>query len=126
MAEGARTLTNDKFVFAGALAGGAAGYFLFFYLAAHGYYGLAIPGGLLGIGAGISRSSSRLTPLACSLLALALGTFTEWRYAPFIADGSLGYFLRHFGDLTPMTVIMIAIGVFAGFWVPFRRRKTAA
>lgn len=126
MVEGARALTNDKFVFAGALAGGVAGYFLFFWLAGHGYYGLAIPGGLLGVGAGISRSSSRLTPLTCALLALALGTFTEWRYAPFIADASLVYFLRHFGDLAPATVIMIAIGVFAGFWVPFRRRRTAA
>jgi hypothetical protein len=124
VAEGARTLINDRLTLLGALAGGLAGYFLFFWLADRGYFGLAIPGGFLGIGAGVFRSSSRLTPLTCALLALALGVFTEWRYAPFVVDGSFGYFLRHFGNLQPASVIMIAIGVFAGFWVPFRRRKT--
>jgi len=113
-------------VFLGALAGALAGYVLFFWLAGYGYYGLAFPGGLLGVGAGVFRSQSLLTPLMCALLALAAGTFTEWRYAPFIVDGSLGYFVRHFGDLRPPTVIMIAIGVFAGFWVPFRRRRAVA
>ena len=98
---------------------------LFFWLASRGYYGLAIPGGLLGLGAGVFRCRSRLTPLACALLALAVGVFTEWRYAPFIVNDSLGYFISHFGDLQPMSVVMIAIGVFAGFWVPFRRRRTA-
>lgn len=124
MAERDRALIKDRLVFLCALAGGAAGYFLFFWLAGYGYYGLAFPGGLLGVGAGIFRCRSRLTPLACALLALGLGVFTEWRYAPFIVDGSLGYFVRHFGDLRPPTVIMIALGVFAGFWVPFRRRRT--
>lgn len=119
-------MKNDARVFLGAIGGGIAGYALFFWLAAHGYYGLAVPGGLLGIGAGVFRSTSRLTPLTCALLALALGLFTEWRHAPFIVDDSLGYFLRHFSDLQPATVIMIAIGVFAGFWVPFRRRKTVS
>lgn len=113
-------------MFLGALTGGAAGYFLFFWLASRGYYGLAIPGGLLGVGAGVFRCRSRLTPLACAVLALALGAFTEWRYAPFIVDSSLGYFVRHFSDLQPASVIMIAIGVFAGFWVPFRRRRTVS
>jgi hypothetical protein len=118
------TLKDDGLVLAGALVGGAVGYLLFFYLAGHGYYGLAIPGGLLGLGAGVFRSRSRLTPLVCALLALGAGVFTEWRYAPFIVNDSFGYFISHFGDLQPMTVIMIAIGVFAGFWVPFRRRRT--
>jgi Zn-dependent protease with chaperone function len=116
---------RDALVFLGAASGGALGYALFFYLASRGYYGLVLPGACLGLGAGIVRSTARVTPILCALLALALGAFTEWRFSPFLLDRSLGYFIRHFGDLSPTTVLMIALGIFAGFWVPFRRRKGA-
>ncbi len=62
------------------------------------------------------RSALRITPLLCALLALAAGALTQWRYAPFLADHSLTFFVTHFGYLQPGTVLMIAIGVFAGFW----------
>ena len=115
-------MKSDKLVLAGAAAGGVAGYFLFFWLVGRGYFGLAVPGGFVGIGAGVFRSRSRITPIVCALIALGLGALTEWRYAPFLGDSSLGYFVRHFGDVPPAGVISIAIGTFAGFWVPFRRR----
>src|SRR5262249_34107067 len=56
-------------------------------------------------------------------LAIALGLFTEYRFAPFADDDSLGYFLAHVLDLRPLTLLMIGLGGLIGFWVPFRRRK---
>ena len=107
---------------------GALGYFLFFWLAGHGFYGMIIPGGLLGIGAGIFKSRSITIAVICGFAALALGLFTEWRFAPFVADDSLGYFLGHFYQLNPTTLVMIAVGAAIGFWhhfgtaLPFGRR----
>jgi hypothetical protein len=103
----------DGRVFAGAIVGGLVGYFAFFWLLRHGYYALMLPGALVGIGAGVFRSASRLTPLSCALIALALGYFTEWRFAGRVQD------------LPDLAVTMIALGTFAGFWVPFRRRLRA-
>jgi len=86
---------NDILVLLGAALGGLVGYLVFFALSRRGLYGLALPGGLLGLAAGVFKTRSRVIPVVCGLLALALRLFTEWRYAPFVADGSLGYFLSH-------------------------------
>jgi hypothetical protein len=110
-------------VVCGALAGGVLGYFAFFWIANQGYYALALPGGLLGIGAGIAKNRSVLVALSSCLSATALGLFTEWRYAPFIKDDSLGYFLAHVHELKPITLVMILLGGLIGFWVPFRRME---
>src|SRR5580765_8080612 len=80
---------------AGGALGGTLGYFIFFELITHGLYGMIIPGGLLGIGAGLARSRSLALPVACGVAALLLGLFTEWRFQPFRADASFTYFLRH-------------------------------
>jgi uncharacterized membrane protein len=45
----------------GAIIGGLAGYFIFLWLASQGFYGLIIPGGLLGIAAGFAKSRSLAT-----------------------------------------------------------------
>jgi len=116
---------SDFLVLLGAGVGGALGFLLFSWLAGRGLYGLALPGGLLGLGAGIFRSRSKVIPIVCGLLALTLGLFTEWRYEPFIADGSLGYFVSHVHHLQPITLVMIAVGTLIGFWVPFRRGQAA-
>jgi len=108
-------------VLCGAAAGGTLGYFTFFWVLTQGFYGLVLPGGLLGLGAGIARNRSIWLAVGCGLLAIALGLFTEWRYAPFIKDESLGYFLLHPHELKPITLLMIALGGLIGFWVPFRR-----
>ena len=107
-------MKNDGRVLAGAVVGGVLGYFLFFWLLGRGYYALVVPGALVGVGAGVFRSTSRLTPLTCAVLALAIGYFTEWRFAGRVQD------------LPDLAMIMIALGTFAGFWVPFRRRFRAA
>jgi hypothetical protein len=107
----------------GALAGGALGYFAFFWIASQGFYALILPGGLLGLGAGIVQNKSVLVAIVCGLLATALGVVTEYRFAPFVADDSLPYFVSHLFDLKPVTLIMIAAGGLIGFWVPFGRKE---
>lgn len=102
---------------AGAAAGGGVGYFLFSWLTSQGFYAVALPGVLLGIGAGMLRQRHSLEfSLVCGLSALAMGIFAEWTRFPYAADESLAYFLMHLQDLRPVTIIMIALGGFAGFW----------
>jgi len=108
-------------VLAGAVAGGVLGYFVFVWLAHQGLYALAVPGGLVGLGAAFFRNKSLPVAIGCGMLALAVGLFSEWKFAPFIDGGSLGYFLLHIHQLRPVTLIMIGVGGFIGFWVPFRR-----
>ena len=84
-------------------------------------YALALPGALVGLGAAAFKPSSKTLCIATGVLALAAGLFTEWSTAPFLADGSLLYFLGHVHELRPMTMIMIAIGVVAGFAIPLRK-----
>ena len=112
---------GEILVLLGAAVGGVLGYVLFFAIARRGFYGLAVPGGLLGFGAGLFKTKARSIAIVCGLAALALGLFTEWRFAPFMADESLGYFVLHLHKLRPLTLIMIAVGALIGFWVPFRR-----
>lgn len=119
-------LKQNALVLLGAAVGGLAGYAAFFWLVRQGLYGLILPGGLLGLGAGIFKTRSMTIAVACGVLALGLGLFTEWRFAPFVANDGLGYFLSHVHQLKPVTLIMIAVGALIGFWVPFRRRQEAA
>src|SRR6267142_5041616 len=96
---------------AGALAGGALGHFAFLWIARQGFYALMLPGALAGLGGGLFvKNKSVLRGVLCGLFAILLGLFSEWRFAPFIADPRLGYFLVHVFDLKPITLLMIAIG----------------
>jgi len=104
----------------GAILGGTLGCLGFHWLVDQGYYGLILPGGLLGIGAAFGKARSIGLPVACAIAALALGLFAEWRDFPFVKDESFGYFLRHLTDLKPITLIMIAVGAALGFWMPYR------
>jgi hypothetical protein len=113
-------------VLCGAVAGGMLGYFGFFWIAAQGFYALALPGGLLGLGAGIVKNRSIVVAVSCGLTATALGVFTEWRFAPFIDDDSFAYFLAHVYQLKPITFVMILVGGLIGFWVPYRRKANNA
>lgn len=112
---------GDATVVLGGLVGGVVGYLLFFWVARQGYYGLILPGGLLGLGAGLGRARSIATACVCGLGALGLGLVAEWQFAPFRADHGLGYFLTHLPELKPLTLGMIAVGTAIGFWLPFRR-----
>jgi hypothetical protein len=106
---------------AGAVIGGIVGHFVFGWILTKGYYGMILPGGLLGLGAGFGKTRSVWLAVAFGVAAVCLGFFTEWRYRPWQKDESLGYFLRHISDLDLVTLGMIAAGGALGFWVPFRR-----
>lgn len=107
----------------GALLGGVLGWFGFFWVAQQGLYALVLPGGALGIGAGaLVRHRSVPFSLGCGVAALVLGVLAEWRFAPFIKDASLGYFLSHLHQLKPVTLLFIALASFIGFWMPFRAK----
>jgi hypothetical protein len=114
-------MKDNLLTLAGAAVGGALGYAIFFWLVRQGLYGLIVPGGLLGLAAGCFKPRSLSVPVVCGVAALVLGVFTEWKFAPFVADEGLGYFLRHLHELKPMTIIMILVGTAIAFWVPFRR-----
>lgn len=113
-------------VLAGALVGGLIGHFAFLWMLRQGYYAMILPGGLLGLGAGWTRNRSRVLAVICGVLALGLGLVSEWRGFPFAADPSWGFFLKHVGDLQPITMLMIGVGAFIGFWIPFRRIEPTA
>ena len=116
-------LKNDCLVLAGALVGGLVGYIVFKWLLGQGFYGLMLPGGLLGMGAGVFKTRTKAVAIVCGVLALVLGLLVEWNSFPFSANESLGYFFTHFYDLKPATLIMIAVGAAIGFWIPFRRSQ---
>jgi hypothetical protein len=70
---------------------------------------------------------SLLLAIICGVAGVALGLFTEWRFAPFIADHSLSYFLSHLHLLRPITWIMLALGAFLSYRLALGRdRNTTA
>jgi hypothetical protein len=114
---------DNLLALAGGLVGGALGYYAFFILAKQGFYALAVPGTLIGLGAGVGKNHTTLVPAICGIGALLLGLYTEFSFAPFVDDDSLGYFVRHLHQLRSMTWIMILIGVGIAFYVPARQTQ---
>ena len=106
--------------------GGILGHLAFLWIARQGFYALILPGALLGFGASLFMSTSKAVHCICGFLALALGLYTEWSFAPFVADKSFPYFLSHAHQLKPITLIMIAVGALLGFWIPRGRVRAAS
>lgn len=110
-------LSNWLLGVVGGIIGGAIGYFAFFFIARQGFYAMVLPGALLGLGCGfLSGFRSTSLGIACGICAVLLGFFIEWQFAPFVLDESFTYFITHVHDLKPMTLAMIAMGGFMGFW----------
>jgi hypothetical protein len=100
----------------GGIAGGTAGYFVFFYATRQGLYPMVLPGALVGLGCGaMLGTKSNAMGIFCGVSALALGLFIEWQFAPFARDPSLGFFLSHINQLRSMTLILIVIGALLAF-----------
>jgi len=114
-------MKQTLFAIAGAVVGGILGYYGCGWMLKYRLHALALPGGLLGIGASIGKTRSIWLPVGFGLAALALGIFTEWKHFPFVKDDSLTFFVLHLTDNDPVTLLLIAIGGALGFWIPYRR-----
>jgi hypothetical protein len=113
-----RHLISNVLGLVGAMVGGALGFYTFDWLRGQGFYGLMIPGALLGLGCSLlAQHRSTARGIICGLAALALGLYTEWRFWPFIADPSLSYFLKNVGSLKPVTLLMLGVGALIAFWI---------
>ena len=110
-----------------AAVGGVIGHFAFLWIVRQGFYALALPGILIGCGAGWSlRQRSGTCAIICALLALVAGIVSEWRAHPFIKDDGFGYFIQHLQDLRPITIIMILLGAIFAAWFGMGRERDAA
>jgi hypothetical protein len=104
-----------------AVFGAILGYLGFVWMADQGVYALALPGCLLGLGAGMAGNRSQSLANVCGLGALGLGLFAEWKRFPFAVDDSLSYFVLHVHHLQPWTMLMLGVGTILGFWIPYSR-----
>jgi hypothetical protein len=118
-------MKDTLLVLAGAVIGACVGHLGVGWLWGQGYYAMILPGGLCGLGAGVFRTRSRIAPFICGILAIVATLYAEWRYFPFVTDGSLRFFLSHLTSLQTMTIIDLVVGAVIGFYVPFRRGQDA-
>lgn len=101
----------------GAFVGGSVGWFLFGLLFGNGFYALALPGVFVGLGFGqLARLRNSAAGVFCAVFAAILMLMCEWRYRPWLADDSFGYFFSHLHELTTATLLFLAIGVAFAFW----------
>ena len=101
----------------GAVLGAVAGYYVFLWLLTQGYYGLAMPAILLGVGFGIFARRSMISGgLFCAVGGLVLMIYCEWSKWPFVKDESLQYFVKNIFSLKPVTLGSMAIGMAGAFW----------
>lgn len=110
-------------VLAGALIGAVAGIAVFTWLVhSFGAYGFAIPGVATGLGASVKTEVPKWSAIVSGFIGLFAGVFATWKEAPFVADGSFGYFLTHLHDLPSYQMLLLALGAAIAFWLPWRRR----
>ncbi len=118
MAVTARQITSNILGLIGAAVGGVLGYYNFLWILNQGFYGLMIPGALLGLGCGLlSRHASQLRGVLCGAAGLVLGMYAEWSYRTFVADGSFAYMVTHIQEKPPLTLVMLALGAFFAYWM---------
>jgi hypothetical protein len=98
--------------------GGIVGYFAVPWIWSQGFYAIMLPGTLLGFGAGFSKSRSNFVAVICGIAGTLVGFYTEWR--AFFPQLDLSGFLKLIPQLEPIALIMIALGGFLGFWLPYR------
>ena len=113
-----RRIISNLLGLVGAMIGGVLGFYTFGWLIGQGFYGLMIPGALLGLGCSLlAQHPSTIRGIICGVAALGLGLYTEWSFWPFNADESLSYFLKNVSSLKPVTLLMIGVGTIVAYWV---------
>jgi hypothetical protein len=102
----------------GAVIGGFLGFLIFQWLVGQNFYGLMIPGAMLGLGCSLlAQHRSLARGVVCGLAALLLALYIEWRFWPFKVDGGFKYLVVHFFDLKPITQLMIVLGGVFSYWM---------
>jgi hypothetical protein len=102
---------------AGGLAGGVLGHLGFLWIARQGYYAMILPGALTGIACGLAaRRKSNFLGAACVVIAAFASIYSEWKFAPFDKDESLGFFLLHLHHLKQVNLLMMLIGLVLAFY----------
>ena len=129
MAKKSQQILDIPLAFLGALAGGLLGYYTFQWLYNHGFYGMMIPGALIGLGSGLlTQAPSQARGFGCAAAALGQGVLMEWKFFPFIASSRFRYFVRHLLEVNSVHLAMIAAGAFFAYWLAkdagFRGRST--
>ena len=101
----------------GAVVGGIVGYYAYVWMLGYGLYAIILPGTLVGLGFGLfSRQKCVLCGIACGVVGVALGIFSEWRIFPLIEDDSFAFFVTHLHQLRPATLLLIGLGGLFSFW----------
>ncbi|MGO9598794.1 MAG: hypothetical protein ACLP7Q_12465 [Isosphaeraceae bacterium] len=129
MAKKLQQILDIPLAFLGALAGGLLGYYTFQWLYYHGFYGMMIPGALIGLGSGLlTQAPSKARGFVCAATAMGQSVLMEWKFFPFIASSRFRYFVRHFLEVNSVHLAMIAAGAFFAYWLAkdagFRGRST--
>ena len=112
MAITSRQITSNLLGLVGAVAGGVLGYYIFLWLVHQGFYGLMIPGGMLGLGCGLlSQHRSLIRGALCAVAGLVLGMYAEWHFEWFRApNDNFAYLVTHIHQKGPVTLLMLALG----------------
>jgi uncharacterized membrane protein (Fun14 family) len=101
---------------AGAIAGGIAGYFVFWLLTRSNLYGFMIPGAVLGIGAGwAARRRSQTLAIICGVLAIGLTLFAVW-HVMYSKNHTFLDFLSKLHTHSPMRIVMMVLGPIMAYW----------
>ena len=112
-------MKNALKVVLGAAVGGFLGYHAYWWILSHGFFGLVLPGGLLAFGASLGRNRSVPLAVLCGIAATLLGFYADWK--SYVVVYELEEYVRLIPNLSPVTLIMIALGGGLGFYVPFRQ-----
>ncbi len=106
----------------GMAVGGVLGVVGFNWIVRQGFYAIILPGMLAGAGCRVLAPRRLLIlSIVCAVFSVILGLYAEWQAFPFTRDNSLMYFITHIHQLKPITLILIGLGGFFGFWIADRR-----
>ena len=118
MAITSRQITSNLLGLVGAVVGGVLGYYIFLWMIHQGFYGLMIPGALLGLGCSLlSQHRSQIRGALCAVAGLVLGMYSEWHFEWFKPDDSFAYLVTHIYEKGPVTLLMLALGAFFAYWL---------